>query len=123
MTYELNITPNTKPRMTRSDKWKVRPCVMQYRAFKDQLKLECKKAGLTTLSSVQEIVFYIPMPDSWSKQKKINMCLQPHQQSPDLDNLIKGIWDALLDQDNYIYSVKATKKWASGGSITIIQED
>ena len=43
MVYEILVTPNTKPRMTRADKWKQRPCVVQYRTFKDTLRLECKK--------------------------------------------------------------------------------
>ena len=48
---------------------------------------------------------------------------KPHQQSPDLDNLVKGFWDAILEQDNYIYSIKGElgKYWAKEGKIVLIQ--
>ena len=72
MRYELLIEPNTKPRMTRADKWKKRPCVVQYREFKDKLRIECKRVGLTTLQpQLESLIFYIPMPDSWSKKKEV----------------------------------------------------
>ena len=124
MVYEILVTPNTKPRMTRADKWKKRPCVVQYREFKDNLKDECKRLGLTTLEpQLQSLIFYIPMPESWSKKKKLEMEGKPHQQSPDLDNLIKGFWDAILEQDNYIYSIKGElgKYWGKEGKIILIQ--
>jgi len=35
---EYKITPVPKPRQTRSDKWKQRPCVMRYRAFADEVR-------------------------------------------------------------------------------------
>ena len=124
MKYELLIEPNTKPRMTRADKWKKRPCIVQYREFKDKLREECKRVELATLQpQLESLIFYIPMPDSWSKKKKLEMDGKPHQQSPDLDNLVKGFWDAILEQDNYIYSIKGElgKYWAKEGKIIIIQ--
>lgn len=124
MIYELLLEPNTKPRMTRVDKWKKRPCVVQYRSFKDLLRIECKRVELTTLQpQLQSLIFHISMPDSWSKKKKLEMDGKPHQQSPDLDNLVKGLWDAILEQDNYIYSIKGElgKYWAKEGKIILIQ--
>lgn len=35
MTIELDITPIGKPRMAQRDKWKQRPAVVAYYAFKD----------------------------------------------------------------------------------------
>ena len=123
-TYNLYITPHTKPRMTRSDKWKKRPCVVAYREFKDKLREKCSEAGLTELKpQLQTLIFYIPMPESWSKKKKQEMLDKPHQQSPDLDNLCKGFWDAMLTQDNYIYSIRGElgKYWAEEGMILLVQ--
>ncbi|GAG23977.1 unnamed protein product, partial [marine sediment metagenome] len=34
----VKVTPNTKPRMTKRDKWKKRPCVIKYRKFCDELR-------------------------------------------------------------------------------------
>ena len=121
--YQLNIDPNTKPRMTRSDKWKERPCVLQYRDFKDELRKECKRVGLTELKPIIKLLtFIIPMSKSWSKKKKLEMNGKPHQQSPDIDNLEKGIFDAMLTQDNYIWKVEeASKIWGEEGKIILGQ--
>jgi len=123
MIYELLIEPHTKPRMTRSDKWKQRPCVIAYRDFKDKLREECKRINLTELKPELELLrFEIPMPSSWSKKKKLEMEGKPHQQSPDLDNLCKGFWDAMLTQDNYIWKVKELSKiWAIENRIILEQ--
>ena len=125
MTYELNITPNTKPRMTRRDKWlnPPRSCVKQYWEFKDKLKAECKRVGFVTFEAeIKRLEFHIPMPDSWSKKKKQLMDGKPHQQSPDLDNCTKAGFDSLLDQDNYIYKVEnLAKYWSYEGKIIIEQ--
>lgn len=65
-----------------------------------------------------EMNFYIAMPKSWSKKKKNLMLGKPHQQKPDLDNLIKTI-DCLCDEDEFIYQINATKKWAEYGHLEI----
>lgn len=41
------------------------------------------------------LTFYLPMPESWSKKKKIESDGQMHVSKPDRDNLEKGICDAL----------------------------
>lgn len=114
MRYE--ITPCTKPRQTRSDKWKQRPCVMKYRAFAD----ECRAKGVKIEQSGQKITFLIPMPKSWSKKKREAMFLKPHQQTPDVDNLLKALLDATHKQDCAVWSVWAEKRWFSVGSIIIV---
>jgi Holliday junction resolvase RusA-like endonuclease len=112
----IQIEPNTKPRMTVSDKWKKRPCVLQYRAFCDELRL---KTGNFQLSSSFKIVFFLSMPKSWSKKKRDLMRGQPHQETPDLDNLLKAVNDALLEQDKVIFQIDASKWWADEGKIII----
>lgn len=114
---KINIEPNTKPRMTQADKWKQRPCVVQYRNFCDELR--AKTAGFQ-LSDNYSILFRISMPKSWSKKKRDLMRNKPHQETPDLDNLLKAVNDALLEQDKIIYQICATKLWADIGEIIII---
>lgn len=111
----IDIDPVAKPRMTRRDKWAERPSVMRYRAYKDALNLKFKG----TLGDTISMTFIIPMPDSWSKKKKIEMNETPHQQKPDIDNLIKGFLDALLEEDSHIYSIEASKFWGYKGKIVI----
>lgn len=112
----IDIEPNTKPRMTRADKWKKRKCVVQYRDFCDELRLKTLKFKI---SPAYSIIFEIPMPKSWSLKKRFEMNGKPHQETPDLDNLLKAVNDALLEQDKIIYYVEARKIWAETGKITI----
>lgn len=44
---------------------------------------------------------------------------QAHQETPDLDNLLKAVNDALLEQDKIIYLIEASKWWADEGKIII----
>jgi len=114
MIYE--ITPVPKPRMTRSDKWKKRPCVMRYRAFADK----CKLLGIDLPESGATIIFYLPMPKSWSKKKKAQMIGTPHRSRPDISNLIKALEDALYLDDSIIWNYGSlTKLWGNRGCISI----
>lgn len=110
-----NICPVAKPRMTRQDKWKKRPCVLKYRAFCDELnylQFEIPACG-------SHITFYLPMPKSWSKKKMAEMDGEPHQQTPDIDNLLKAVMDAIYKNDSHIWDCRITKRWAYFGKITI----
>lgn len=102
--------------MTRSDVWKKRPAVVAYRAYGDELRL---KLPNYQLPEDVKVVFYLPMPRSWSKKKREAMDLQPHKQRPDVDNLIKGLFDHLAEEDSYIWRVQATKLWAETGAIEL----
>lgn len=108
------IDPVPKPRMTVSDKWKKRPCVERYWAYKDLLR-----TFDIQLPVPYKITFYLPMPKSWSKKKKDEHFGQPHLQKPDKDNLEKALLDGLLDEDSHVWSGWAEKRWAFAGSIEI----
>jgi Holliday junction resolvase RusA-like endonuclease len=113
----LDIVPTAKPRMTRRDKRPpVRPVVAKYWAFKDEIAL--KKNGFYLPDSFS-VVFYMPMPRTWSKKKRELFFGQPHKQVPDLDNLIKGLGDAFKVDDSGIHHIEATKIWWDEGKITI----
>ncbi len=100
--------------MTRSDKWKQRACVLHYRAFKDECRL--KRVHIPEACA---ITFYMPIPKTWSDKKKRAMYDKPHQQTPDIDNLVKGLLDATLEDDAHIWKVHAEKRWCAKGSIHI----
>ena len=119
MTRIYNITPVPKPRMTRSDKWRKRPATEKYWAFKD----ECKRAGLT-FHSGDFIRFTIPMPDSWSKKKRVEMNGKPHRVRPDIDNCIKALLDAVFEYDDaHIWKLSFSKVWGETGAIAITPGD
>lgn len=110
------LDPIAKPRMTRRDKWDKRSIVNRYWAFKDELVLECKKQNFV-LPDKYTVDFCIEMPKSWSEKKKNKLDGTPHQQRPDLDNLLKAINDCLKDEDSCIYQINAAKHWSTVGKI------
>ena len=110
-----DITPVPKPRMTQRDRWQKRPAVVRYRNFCDQVR----EAGVAVDQQGAAIIFVIPMPKSWSKKKRVQMAGAPHQQKPDLDNLIKALLDAVHDEDCAVWSLAAEKRWGSTGGIII----
>lgn len=105
-------------RQTKRDKWKKRPVVERYHQFRDDLRYACKSNNFE-LGDTFEIIFYIPMPKSWSKKKMIKMYNTPHNQKPDIDNLVKAVMDALMTDDKQVWKIKAEKRWSDLGSIMI----
>jgi Holliday junction resolvase RusA-like endonuclease len=103
--------------MTQSDRWRKRPAVLRYYQFKDDLKAVVKG----TLEPQFEVVFYLPMPKTWSKKKRLLMNGYPHQQKPDVDNLVKALMDALCEDDSYVYDVRMRKFWAESGTIELTE--
>lgn len=119
----LKISPVPKPRMTRADAWKQRDTVVRYFKFCDKLREEYQrpiKGGL-------RLTFYVQMPKSWPKKKKLLMEGMPHQQRPDLDNYIKAFLDALCsdrqiinpNDDSFVWHIEAKKIWATEGAIEV----
>ena len=122
----LEVAPFAKPRMSQRDRWAKRQIVKDYFAFRDTVKQEIKR--LLALQNNNDkksweeldIGFFIPMPKSWSKKKKLSMAGTPHKQRPDLDNYIKGLLDALLEEDCKVWRISARKIWVdTKGCITI----
>lgn len=110
--FMFDIEPTPKPRMVKSDSWRKRPCVVRYWQYKDTIREMAEKQGFDG-GEVIELVFHIPT----RKKKRWNT---PHQQRPDIDNLIKSIFDCLWEDDSPIYSVSAYKVWAEIGKIEMI---
>lgn len=94
--------------MTQRDKWMKRACVVRYREFKD----ECRLINVHIPKDGALIEFYIPMPKSWSLKKKEKFAYTPHRQTPDIDNLLKALFDAVLKDDSHIWSIYAIKIWS-----------
>jgi len=114
------ITPTPKPRMTQSDKWKKRPPVARYFQFCNEIRA----AGFELPDHGASIVFYLPMPKSWSRKKQLAMNGKPHQAKPDLDNLLKALSDAVYNDDAHIWHYKElTKLWSICGHIAISTDD
>ncbi len=70
--------------------------------------------------SIESIVFYLPMPESWSQKKQNEMRGHPHQSNIDLDNLCKAFLDALCSNDQHIHTIRNLQKvWSDFGQIVL----
>lgn len=112
------ITPIGKPRMVRFDTWSRRPAVAKYWLFKDQLNILARQKRYV-LGDTLDIIFLLPMPDSWSRKKRLQMIGKKHDQKPDFDNLVKAFTDSLTNDDSKIYDVHVRKYWDRTGSIEV----
>ena len=105
---EYDITPIPAPRLTRGSLWT--PQAKRYAAWKDDVR----RLGIKIPESGAHIIFNMPVPACGK-----NRVGKPHQQTPDIDNMVKALLDAVHDNDAHIYDIRATKRWAAKGSIVI----
>lgn len=113
----FDITPIGYKRMTRFSKFN--PEMQSYYVYKGMVgALAIQKRF--KLPDQFQVVFIVPMAPSWSKAKRELMEGRPHQQKPDVDNLLKALLDALRPgADQTIWDVSARKLWGNKGSISI----
>lgn len=122
ITFTIPGDPIGAPRMTQLDKWKQRPCVVRYRAWKDAARLA---AGQLPPSDQIESVSWVAvfsMPASWSKKKRAAMVGQLHRQKPDRDNIDKAVLDALFPDDEQIAKGMIEKRWGIAEGLTVVIE-
>jgi Holliday junction resolvase RusA-like endonuclease len=125
--YILNITPQTNVRATQGDKIffripreKLRPAGLsrllrleKYNDYKSSLSALVKQQRFTIPEQNVHMIFYIPVPKTWKEYKKNEMHMKLHQQKPDIDNLVKAVFDSIFTEDKYIADFRATKRWVN----------
>lgn len=108
---QVSGDPVGKPRMTRSDKWKKRKCVLEYRDWADSLRLQVLGSSKNFIEPKEGeelelcIDFYIQISKSDKKSRE----MYPHTKRPDIDNLIKSVLDALITRDSCVHKICARK--------------
>jgi len=110
--------PVAKPRMVRSDKYKKRPVVLNYWAFKDRLNMQARAANFK-LCNMYKVTFVMPFPEKLSEVKKKEYDGKPHQVRPDVDNMLKALNDCMLEEDSAVWYVVAKKVWGREGKIIV----
>ena len=117
MSVVLEIEPVPKPRLTRQGRFN--KTAKRYYAYCEDLRWLATQAGFSPGNTLS-LTFVLPMPNSWSGKKKQRMNDAPHQQRPDLDNLIKAFQDALYADDAEVYEYGTMRKvWGETGHIVI----
>ncbi|MNW48662.1 Endodeoxyribonuclease RusA [compost metagenome] len=126
ITFEVNITPMGAVRMTQRSKWK-NPSAQNYLTYKTKIGYLARKKFDKPLSGPvgTEIGFYYPVPQSWSKKKRdeaLKGKLFPIVK-PDIDNCVKGIFDALnkiaWQDDNRVVALITRKYYSERPRIVI----
>ena len=113
----LPITPIPKPRLTYQGRFSAN--AKRYYRYCQQLQT-LTAAYHVPLNDTLSLTFILPMPKSWSKKKRQEMNKQPHQQKPDIDNLLKAYMDALLPSDAHIWAYdRVEKRWGEEGKIVV----
>ncbi len=102
--FKVEGIPEPKPRMTHKDKFEPSAAVQRYWAWKKlvQLSISHATAGRFKLmtGAVQVTAYFrIPIPQSWTRQKRtgadLRMVLPIGAGTGDYDNYLKGIKDAM----------------------------
>lgn len=102
------IVPTPWVREGRRDKWKPRQRVVRYRAFRD----ECVLRKVWPPRPGDLVIFLLPMPKSWSETSRAMHDGHRHLQTPDVDNLLKALLDAVYHDDAHIWAITAVKVWS-----------
>lgn len=106
------IEPMGKPTMTRADAWKGREVVNRYWSFCDAVREAFHR--VTKFYSADKIIVV-----SHFKTDKKSLWGKPHTLKPDATNILKGVEDALVKNDQAVSSVLSEKFWASQDYIDI----
>jgi Holliday junction resolvase RusA-like endonuclease len=120
----IPIIPMGAVRTTQKQKF-VDERAKRYHTYKQQIAFLAKQHIRTPSNCpiLAEITFYMPMPQSWSQKKKDRYNGSIHRSKPDIDNLIKGLFDSLnkiaWKDDNQVYEVHCKKMYSYNPGIGI----
>lgn len=103
--------PMMRPRLTKYGIWDAQSHLKK--DLKMVLQLQHSNKPLFSGPLELEIVFFMPIPTSWSKKKKDSFVGKDHIIRPDLDNLIKlplDVCNLIIFHDDCIISRICAKK-------------
>jgi Holliday junction resolvase RusA-like endonuclease len=113
----IPIIPMGAVRTTQKQKF-VDERAQRYLSYKQQIAMLVKQHIHKSSEHpiLVDVTFYMPIPDSWSGKKKERYNGQIHKSKPDIDNLIKGLFDSLnkiaWKDDNLVYEVHSRKVYS-----------
>lgn len=130
MKYIIDIEPMAAVRMTQRSKWTSEKA-QRYLDFKESVAwhLKSQRARVTKAACGVKVIFYMPIPQSWSKLRQISADngYVSHIVKPDIDNLIKACFDSankiLWEDDNQVIECRAKKAYSNRPRIEIELEE
>lgn len=118
------VTPVPKPKQSKRDSWQPSTSVLRFRAFRDELRV--RRIHRIAREDRMGVVFFVPIPKSWPRRRRLEAHLAPCQQRPDVDNYLKALFDAAWpEEDCRAWDVRATKLWVADpvGGILLYEAD
>lgn len=128
--FPIHIEPMGAVRMTQRSKWKD-ATAQRYLSYKNFIGLVARQHITEPLDKPVSVklAFYYPIPKSWSKVKKDDANDQGIMPAvkPDIDNCIKGVFDALngvaWKDDNLVVDVWSMKRYSHEPMIVVTIEE
>lgn len=101
--------------------------LIAYNDYKEAIRLLAEAQQFELPVCNFHVKFFFPVSESWSKKKKSQKLNTPHDQKPDIDNLLKPVMDSLLSQkhgknDTKVWDVRITKMWSEAPRIEVEYE-
>jgi Holliday junction resolvase RusA-like endonuclease len=108
--------PVGKPRWSKSANWNPGPGTIKYRAWADKARTVATGSPLQKIESGHFVGIlayaHFTMPKSWPKAKRDGLAGKIHEQTPDTDNCLKSLTDALFQNDAGLAFMQCIKYWA-----------
>ena len=118
---EVSMPPfgKARPRVTKRGTY----MPQKYQERRDALRLMYLAGGGAYADTTEPVAlsadFFFRMPKSWSKKKKGEMDGAWCEKTPDIDNLIGAVMDALFEDDKKVVVIRARKFWGINDIIQI----
>ncbi len=112
--YEERVAKGSKNPGTPNNYINRKKTIQKYWDYKRALKLLADEQKFIMPASGAWLRFFISIPRSWGKKKKLQKCFTLHDSRPDCDNFCKGIFDSLMGEDKAISDFRASKLWYDG---------
>jgi Holliday junction resolvase RusA-like endonuclease len=88
--------------------------IERYNQYKEDLRNEASDKNFIIPDHNWSVVFFVPVPKSWTKKKKAQQHLKLHRPRPDIDNFLKALFDPLKTQDSSIAHLNGLeKRWVN----------
>jgi Holliday junction resolvase RusA-like endonuclease len=117
----ISIEPRGTPRVRAASRGRFTSIYYPewYQLYMKEIKRQADGQGFVLGNSFQATFYFVP-PKSTSKKKYALMIGTPHDKKPDLDNLAKGLIDALRPGDDQtIHRTILSKEWAESEGIEV----
>jgi len=119
MTIDIAPVPASRPRVTRFSTYFPK----KYTKFRNDLAVILSDKGYEKLEGLlyAQLDFYMQIPKSWSKKKKLAKEGRYADNNVDVDNLVKAVLDGcegvFYENDNQIAMIRARKFYSINGRI------